>query len=226
LLFLEQKDGIADDSMDYSSGSKCSITPELRRRLFETSNVREYFQKFHSETSSDEINKTHQQQCLPVRRLLEEALSVCLSNSDCFPTVSGPSSCVHPLDFHSPNSKLLALSRDESSPPMVPYLYFGSPDWLASSVKLTNLKPRLGVIPVWLASEWRTQLTYIFVISLSLMMFNTLPCYPFDGYHICHVLTLLHLPGDRTGLLKAINLLGGFLVASNILLAFFNLWHS
>ena len=188
--------------------SDCSWNDQMNQTLFEKSNVRNYFHKTYTDKNAEIILNSHYQQCLPVRKIVQSATNVCQSNSDCFPTYFGRSLCVYPLDMKYSQTKLIVLSRSNN---LSPYIFWGHPAELVGSLKLTPLQPRLGIIPTSLLNESEIVLKYLFIISMSLLFFNVIPCYPFDGYHIFDVLTILILTGrvsevTRTRILKCLNI--------------------
>lgn len=52
-------------------------------------------------------------------------------------------------------------------------------------INLLDITPRLNWIPFWIPIIVKLFSKYLVTFSLAMALFNAIPCYGLDGYHMC-----------------------------------------
>ena len=166
--------------------------------------------------------------CLPARSVSERPL--CHVNSDCLggrrvkAVDVSKTVCVFP--WIGNRTRLLRIAR----PPTSAVLFLGNPLELRFTARVADYRPRFTFLPINAPTVLELCCKYLASLSGALALLNVVPCYALDGQFILSALVDIFLPSTRfsrsvrSATHNGLRLAGTFLLASNVALAFLNLF--
>lgn len=159
--------------------------------------------------------------CLPARSTSDR--QACKLQSDCYKPNS-PNFCASPSLDNS--TRLIRIVHTRRAP----LLFLGHPLDLHYSLTLSDYTPRSSFVPVHAPYVLETFSNYVISLSGALALLNVVPCYALDGqYILMAILELILSPflekSSRLAIFTVILLFGTLLVATNVIIALWVLFH-
>lgn len=228
---------VYENKTPYTSSSHANSVKACNTlTIFSKSNIQKYHTDFINSLDPDinveqQFSEIHHKVCLSARTVIETASRFCNRTINCHDTYYGSYYCMRPYSVHQ-SFRLLTINV-VSKENLI--LFWGPPNEIYRSIKVSDIKPRFAFIPLLtiehinkffgqVSSRYnRIPLIkkiflsrYFFSLSFSIIIFNLIPFISFDGHYILSFASIYFFGSSKNNFrdyfVKTIQLLSTILV--------------